>query len=331
MGDLQERILRLEAELQSLKAQVLERPGDGPQSAQQVAECGPTSRRQLLKLAGAAAVGAAGASLIPASPAGATTGTMTYGSSNNAGTSETDLTSSSTSATLGIDNTGTGSGILLGDGGTGTGAGVASILTNGSSGADAIFGSCIGAGAGVSGTSTNGYGLVGAGGLAPLRLQLATSAGAPATGHHQRGEIYVDSTATIFQCVADGTPGTWARVGFNPLVPTRILDTRNGTGGITGPISAGQTVNLTVGGLNGVPTQASALVLNATVTDTTAASFLTIWPQGAALPTASNLNWSPGETIPNLVTVKLGMSSGISIFNALGDVQVVLDLSGFYS
>jgi hypothetical protein len=46
---------------------------------------------------------------------------------------------------------------------------------------------------------------------------------------------------------------------------------------------------------------------------------------------ASNLNWVAGQTIPNLVTVKLGAGGGISIYNAAGTVHVVLDLAGFYS
>jgi hypothetical protein len=115
------------------------------------------------------------------------------------------------------------------------------------------------------------------------------------------------------------------------MTPTRILDTRNGTGGITGPLQSGQTVDLVVGGKNGVPTQASAVVMNATATDTTSSSFLTIFPTGATQPTASNLNWSPGVTIPNMVTVKLGTGGAISIFNDIGNVQVILDLAGFYS
>lgn len=136
----------------------------------------------------------------------------------------------------------------------------------------------------------------------------------------------MDQNAAIFQCVANGTPGTWVRVGFNPLNPTRILDTRN-----TSPIGPNSSINLTVGGSFGVPTQASAIVVNATVTQGTAQSFLTIYPEGTTRPLASNLNWVAGQTIANLVTVKLGTGGGISIYNAAGTVDVVLDLAGFYS
>lgn len=119
---------------------------------------------------------------------------------------------------------------------------------------------------------------------------------------------------------------------YIPLTPARILDTRNGTGGITGPVGPKQTVNLTVAGVSGVPaTGASAVVLNVTVTDPTAASFLTVFPEGQPLPFASNLNFVPGETVANLVEVPLGSTGAVSFYNDAGDVQVIADLEGYVS
>jgi hypothetical protein len=140
------------------------------------------------------------------------------------------------------------------------------------------------------------------------------------------GEVVVDAHGAIFQCVGAGTPGTWVRVGFNPLNPTRILDTRTSS-----PIGQNSSVNLAVGAPFGVPNLTPAIVVNATVTQGTASSFLTIYPKGISRPAVSNLNWMPGQTVPNLVTVKLSTSGEITIYNAKGTVDVVLDLAGFYS
>ena len=119
---------------------------------------------------------------------------------------------------------------------------------------------------------------------------------------------------------------------YVPLPPTRILDTRNGTGGVTGPVGPGQTVSIQVAGTAGVPASgASAVVLNVTVTDTSEASYLTVYPQGTALPLASNLNFALGETVANLVEVQLGPSGGVSFFNQLGQIQLVADLEGYVS
>jgi hypothetical protein len=50
------------------------------------------------------------------------------------------------------------------------------------------------------------------GGSAQLRLVPGSSAGRPTTGDHSIGEIYMDSAAALWVCVASGTPGTWVSV-----------------------------------------------------------------------------------------------------------------------
>src|SRR5439155_11927913 len=113
------------------------------------------------------------------------------------------------------------------------------------------------------------------------------------------------------QGAANPTPGAGL---FRPLVPARIMDRRTGTGGRLGAVHSGEAVNLQVtgsqkegGGLSGVPTAGvSAVVLNVTVTHPTASSsYLTLYPTDASSrPTASNLNFVGGQTVPNRVMVK---------------------------
>lgn len=117
---------------------------------------------------------------------------------------------------------------------------------------------------------------------------------------------------------------------FRPLQPARILDSRDGTGGFNTPWGPATTRDLQVSGQGGVPATATAVVMNVTVTGPTSASHLTIWPKGAATPATSNLNFSAGQTIPNLVTVKLGTDGKVSIFNNAGNVQVIADVVGYY-
>ena len=74
----------------------------------------------------------------------------------------------------------------------------------------------------------------------------------------------------------------------------------------------------------------SAVVLNVTVADTTAASYLTVWPDGAAQPNASDLNWAAGLTVPNLVVVKVGPNGKIDLFNPAGSTNVIIDVVGWY-
>jgi hypothetical protein len=112
------------------------------------------------------------------------------------------------------------------------------------------------------------------------------------------------------------------------VTPVRLLDTRNGGG----PLGPAASRNLTVAGVTpGAPSGASAVVLNVTVTNTTAGSYLTVFPMGSTQPLASNLNWVSGKTIPNLVTVQVGSGGAITIFNAFGSTDVVVDLEGYFA
>jgi hypothetical protein len=116
--------------------------------------------------------------------------------------------------------------------------------------------------------------------------------------------------------------------GFTSVVPARILDSRT-TGGSFG---AGENRDLSVLGVGTVPAgNVSAVVLNVTVTDTTGNGYLTVYPSGTGRPTASNLNWTPGVTIPNLVTVKVGGNGKVALFQSgPGTAQVVVDVAGYY-
>jgi alpha-tubulin suppressor-like RCC1 family protein len=126
--------------------------------------------------------------------------------------------------------------------------------------------------------------------------------------------------------------------GFVPLVPARVLDTRFGQptsdgqfAGI-GPVIGGNWLNLTVLGRGGVPASGvSAVVLNVTVTNPTTPGHVTVWPAGDALPLASNLNFTPGETIPNLVIAEIGINGEVSLFNSNGSTGMIADVVGYFT
>jgi len=66
-------------------------------------------------------------------------------------------------------------------------------------------------GAGVLGRNSSGYGGKFEGGTAQLLLVPKGTAGKP-KGLHSKGELYLDSNATLFVCTASGFPGTWRQV-----------------------------------------------------------------------------------------------------------------------
>ncbi len=81
--------------------------------------------------------------------------------------------------------------------------------------------------------------------------------------------------------------------------------------------------------MDGVPSDASAVVVNVTATDGTAPSYLTAFPSGHE-PLASDINSAAGQTVPNLVVVLLSAAGSFQIYNFAGDVDVVVDVEGWY-
>jgi len=120
-------------------------------------------------------------------------------------------------------------------------------------------------------------------------------------------------------------------LGMAPLTPTRLLDTRDGTGGTLGAVGAGQSIDLQVAGQGGVSDRCKAVALNVTVTQPTAGSFLTVWPSGEPMPLAASVNMVPGQTVPNMVLATVGENGKISIFNKFGSTHVVADVLGCFA
>lgn len=141
-------------------------------------------------------------------------------------------------------------------------------------------------------------------------------------------------TATEPPSVTNSTD-TSTNVGsaYTALSPHRLVDTRPGSGspyeGNT--LQSNSTLVITVTGVDGVPADATAVSLNVTVVDGTAPSFLQLYPVGASHPAVSNLNWSPGQTIPNLVIVPVGTGGRVNIYNNTGRVDVIADLEGYFA
>jgi hypothetical protein len=115
---------------------------------------------------------------------------------------------------------------------------------------------------------------------------------------------------------------------FHPLTPARVLDTRT----TASPVRAGTDRQVPVTGVGGVPTSGvSAVLLNATVPAAPASGYLQLYPTGSkpATPTSS-VNWRPGRTTANAVTVGVGIGGTVGLQVGTGTAHVVLDVLGWY-
>nr|WP_134002226.1 hypothetical protein [Streptomyces sp. 846.5] len=118
---------------------------------------------------------------------------------------------------------------------------------------------------------------------------------------------------------------------YVPVAPTRVLDTRNGTGGFSKALGAGGVLTLPVTGLTGVPTSGvGAVVLNVTATGATSDDWVSVYPDGQARPGVSNLNFGKGQALANLVTVPV-VDGKVDFYNANGSVNLIADLVGYYT
>jgi hypothetical protein len=115
---------------------------------------------------------------------------------------------------------------------------------------------------------------------------------------------------------------------YNSVTPYRAL----GSLAEGATVQANTAVPVTVtGGTTGVPTTATAVEVNVTAAAGTNPSFLTVYPAGATLPVASNLNFAADEVVANRVIVGVGTNGVIEVYNHTGTVSVDVDIDGYYA
>ncbi|MFI1286806.1 hypothetical protein ACH4U5_39715 [Streptomyces sp. NPDC020858] len=121
---------------------------------------------------------------------------------------------------------------------------------------------------------------------------------------------------------------------FTPHGPTRLLDTRDGTGTGTaaGPVGAYGTTRVKVGGNSGIPAGATAVALNVTVTNARSGGHITAYPSGTEQPKTSNVNFVAGQTVPNMTIVPVGADGYVELVNrSYGDVDLIADVTGYFT
>jgi hypothetical protein len=120
---------------------------------------------------------------------------------------------------------------------------------------------------------------------------------------------------------------------FVPIDPARVLDTRNGTGS-GGKIHANTPRTFAVGGTGSIPSSATVVTGNLTVTDETAGWAIYVGPSPLASPTTSSLNFVIGDVKANGVTIALSSSGTLSatyISNTTANTtSLVFDVTGYF-
>ncbi|MFF1414451.1 hypothetical protein ACFVX6_32465 [Streptomyces sp. NPDC058289] len=170
------------------------------------------------------------------------------------------------------------------------------------------------------------------------------------TGEQQHPHTYTEvGEYPVKVTVVDGTNGVRAENGlthltlgteFNPYAPTRLLDTRNGTGTKAGKVAGRGHTRVKVAGTGGIPAGGSgvasgvdSVALNVTVTNTVAPGHVTVWEgDDTGIPETSNLNYATGQSVSNTVIAKVGSDGYVDLFNGgWSPVDLVVDITGYFT
>jgi N-acetylmuramoyl-L-alanine amidase-like protein len=107
--------------------------------------------------------------------------------------------------------------------------------------------------------------------------------------------------------------------------PTRLLDTRLSGG----PLSSGGSRTIQVGGVAGIPTDATAAVVNVTSVGAQGPGYLFAVPSGTANPNASTVNHQVHGDATNRATVAL-VNGRMDVRLVGGSADAVVDVVGWY-
>jgi hypothetical protein len=135
-----------------------------------------------------------------------------------------------------------------------------------------------------------------------------------------------------YASAADSSPSS-----FISIVPCRLFDTRPPTDNVgdrSTPLTTGETFARPVWGTHGactIPSTATAISYNLTVPDPTVTGFIKLYPGDAAVPNASAINPAAGGgTKANSGIVGLSAAGGIALFNQVGPINALLDITGYF-
>jgi len=305
-----------------------------------------SSRRTLLRVAGAGAVGLVAGAVGSARPAAASNGEAIQAGFSNTAENQTRLAFGAAPLSIG-GRVNEGIAMLLVDSGGSNGyaldarGGFHAIRAKGSTIGVASYGEKYAFAALASETAAIALGeTVKTGGqkLAPIDRIDA----------HARGELDNDGQGNLWWCVASGNPGQWRKLAgpasagaFHPVTPTRVYDSRLPTPS-PGRLQSNESRRVRVADgrdlVSGaakvndiVPVGATAITGNLTVAATENGGYLAVNEGGNPVVSASALNWSSsGQVLSNSFVVKIDVDRNITVIAGGGSAHVIVDVTGYY-
>jgi hypothetical protein len=140
------------------------------------------------------------------------------------------------------------------------------------------------------------------------------------------------TTNLVFDVTGYFTPDTTGDT-YHPVAPVRLLDSRYNNG-LSAPLNANTPAAFQIAGRGGIPTNATAVTGNVTVTDETDGGAVYLGPDPLANPSTSTIDFAKGDVLANNLTVALSSGGGLSAtYMALAGntTSLVLDVTGYFT
>ena len=152
-------------------------------------------------------------------------------------------------------------------------------------------------------------------------------------GINNNGQLVGTYTPSGFYHGFLATPTASQSLQFVPILPCRVVDTRNSDGTFGGPPILGGTFRSfpIPQGSCSVPATAAAYSLNVTLVPISnhPVGYLTIWPAGQTQPVVSTMNSLDGRIKANAAIVPGGTGDAVSVY-VTDSTNVVLDIDGYF-
>ncbi len=108
-----------------------------------------------------------------------------------------------------------------------------------------------------------------------------------------------------------------------------ILNTRTSIGGHQKQLGPKKSVDIKVAGLNGVPADAKAVIVNISAIDPTASGYIAAYPTGRPLNMLPSLSTTQLVNSSNYTVVPIGDRGTITLYNSAGLLDVTVSIQGY--
>ena len=196
------------------------------------------------------------------------------------------------------------------------------------------------------GSGTGAAGVLARGARANIEMYADGDAPAARSDAHVVGELLTDANGDLWYCVANGSPGTWQKIGgadtagaFHAVTPFRVYDSREvGSGGLAGSTDvtvsakdARDVESYAVTTTDAVPVGATAISANVVAINAVGNGFATVNPGGDTSVGAAALNWKDGQTIGNAGIFRVSSSRELSVLiRGATNIDLTIDVTGYW-